>query len=249
MGTKFSEGAIVQHLAKLRNKLDTDGILPVPPPLKRGSVTKPTSSTYKSTPKKRKANDFEETMQAVNKNNIAKPKGRKMKREFDADGDDDDSDYGAGNKKKKKTKKSKKTIVKQEADTAAPTPTSVKEQVEEESGAPGSATPSPGMHTRGLKFDYANMAGNSSEYEDSGLEEYEFAEADDLVPKSSARKSPPSSKIASPKAKVVEKTPVKVPQAPALGNNSGAAFMPAIGSSFTGFNNFNQVCSILFVNT
>lgn len=40
MGEKFSEGAIVQHMSKLRGKM-VDNNLPVPPPLKRGTTVVP----------------------------------------------------------------------------------------------------------------------------------------------------------------------------------------------------------------
>ncbi|KAI1615350.1 hypothetical protein EDD36DRAFT_462866 [Exophiala viscosa] len=45
MGPRFTEGAITQHLAKLRNLMSTTGI-PVPPPLKRGMLTKTPSKIY-----------------------------------------------------------------------------------------------------------------------------------------------------------------------------------------------------------
>lgn len=45
MGPKFTEGAIVQHLAKLRSRLEAVSE-PVPPPLKRGIVAKEPSVVY-----------------------------------------------------------------------------------------------------------------------------------------------------------------------------------------------------------
>ncbi|KIW99390.1 uncharacterized protein Z518_11378 [Rhinocladiella mackenziei CBS 650.93] len=47
MGPRFTEGAIVQHLTKLRGIMAKNGI-PVPPPLKRGMVTKEPSKIYAS---------------------------------------------------------------------------------------------------------------------------------------------------------------------------------------------------------
>jgi hypothetical protein len=47
MGPTFTEGGIVQHLAKLRNLMITAGI-PVPPSVKRGMVTKSPSKVYGS---------------------------------------------------------------------------------------------------------------------------------------------------------------------------------------------------------
>ncbi len=52
MGPHFTEGAIVQHLAKLRNLMDHHGI-PVPPPLKRGMVTRTPSKVYANANNKR----------------------------------------------------------------------------------------------------------------------------------------------------------------------------------------------------
>lgn len=53
MGPKFTEGAIIQHLAKLRTSMAAEGI-PVPPALKRGMVTKTPSKVYANTPSKAK---------------------------------------------------------------------------------------------------------------------------------------------------------------------------------------------------
>ena len=47
MGPTFTDGAIIQHLAKLRNLMAAVGI-PVPPPVKRGTVTKSPSKIYGS---------------------------------------------------------------------------------------------------------------------------------------------------------------------------------------------------------
>ncbi|KAK5382378.1 hypothetical protein LTR20_005987 [Exophiala xenobiotica] len=52
MGPHFTEGAIVQHLAKLRNLMDYHKI-PVPPPLKRGMVTRTPSKVYANANNKR----------------------------------------------------------------------------------------------------------------------------------------------------------------------------------------------------
>lgn len=54
MGEKFSEGAIVQHLAKLRQKMEQHGI-PVPPAMKRGLVTKEPSKVYGAHAARRRA--------------------------------------------------------------------------------------------------------------------------------------------------------------------------------------------------
>lgn len=46
MGATFTEGAIQQHLAKLRTKMAEQNVAPVPPPPKRGQVTKKPSTVY-----------------------------------------------------------------------------------------------------------------------------------------------------------------------------------------------------------
>ncbi|EXJ91505.1 hypothetical protein A1O3_00053 [Capronia epimyces CBS 606.96] len=53
MGPRFTEGSIVQHLAKLRTIMNAEG-LPVPPPLRRGMVTKPPSKVYPNAVSKNK---------------------------------------------------------------------------------------------------------------------------------------------------------------------------------------------------
>lgn len=46
MGSSFSEGAIQQHIAKLRNQMAELNVAPVPGPPRRGNVTKRPSSIY-----------------------------------------------------------------------------------------------------------------------------------------------------------------------------------------------------------
>lgn len=46
MGSTFSEGAIIQHISKLRTKMAELNVAPVPPPTKRGSVTTRPSAVY-----------------------------------------------------------------------------------------------------------------------------------------------------------------------------------------------------------
>lgn len=46
MGSTFTEGAITQHLSKLRNKMAELNVVPVPEASKRGSVTNKPSSVY-----------------------------------------------------------------------------------------------------------------------------------------------------------------------------------------------------------
>lgn len=57
MGPKFSEGAIVQHLAKLRSIMASEGI-PVPPPLRRGMITRTPSKVYTTATPKHKLESF-----------------------------------------------------------------------------------------------------------------------------------------------------------------------------------------------
>lgn len=59
MGTKFTEGAIVQHLSKLRARRDADN-KPVPPPLRRSAVAGSGKQATGKDNKKRKAGDLDE---------------------------------------------------------------------------------------------------------------------------------------------------------------------------------------------
>ena len=119
MGDKFSEGAIIQHLAKLRLKMEELGI-GVPPPLKRGGVASDASSLYANTPKKSK--DFLSLNIGMNTpKNVGEaalygpspstptPKTRK-RGDSDEDDDDmpdlsDDTDDGYSVKKKARTRR------------------------------------------------------------------------------------------------------------------------------------------------
>lgn len=50
MGSTFSEGAIIQHISKLRAKMAELNVAPVPPPTKRGAVTTRPSVVYSQRP-------------------------------------------------------------------------------------------------------------------------------------------------------------------------------------------------------
>ena len=269
MGDRFSAGAIVQHIAKVRCKMqvekDTDKPeLLVPPAVRKGSITRPASSTYT---KKRKVTNPAEASQASNSSSTTKSKGNKIKRESGEDGDDEatlkteysdsDGEYHEGAANKKKAKKVKKPTGKRGGGSKPPTPAPVKTDIEDDVGNVATAPGSPGVHTRGVKADYREMA---DEEEVSGLEDYEDENAEP-APKPSARKLPSSTEIASPNAKSEEKALVirsQVPRATPRFNKSGAASMPSItdGSDgydgyngFTGYGGFNHVSARAFADT
>ena len=90
LGDTVTEGALVQHLAKLRNKLEKDGV-PVTPPLKRGG--KNASANSKT---------------VTDKGAVGKRTSSKLSKK---DEDEDEVDYnsdGAANTKKKENAQRKK---------------------------------------------------------------------------------------------------------------------------------------------
>ena len=127
MGEKFSDGAIVQHMSKLRQKM-VENELPVPPPLKRGTTVVPSkiyatsgtvrrksmpdtptaASTAVSTPKaKQSASKKRNRRSGLDSDSDTQPN------EDDMDIDDtSDDEYGASGKKKKKQAKAKKVTKK-----------------------------------------------------------------------------------------------------------------------------------------
>ena len=146
MGDKFTEGAIVQHLAKLRIRLE-DLARDVPPPLRRGTVTKDQCTVYKprkggKPPPKLPAGLVVDKPSVLYDKSSAKPKttgtvkkecADKVKEEVFWDDEDDDimedlydsdDDYGVKKKKSRKTpKKPTRSAIKPELDLS---PTKVK---------------------------------------------------------------------------------------------------------------------------
>ena len=193
MGPKFTDGAIVQHLAKLRQKMVANNMA-VPPPLKRGIVNTP-SKLY--APASRRTISLPGSSGTPNASNsvVVRPKKAKNKRlnseEEDESlsdlvlSDDSDGEYGSSKKKgrtsgrKNKAKKQKVAI--DDDDEAAITnpkiemPSSKAGSVGEEGDIKESIeTPGPAARTRGVVQDYAKMEeGEGDEFDEDDNEEPE----------------------------------------------------------------------------
>ena len=176
MGPVFTEGAIVQHLAKLRNKMDEDNTrddlqLPVPGKVGRGTVTKPASRAYakpvpkvNGVPKFAEVSDMnEEELAAAETQRAAKSKakGKRTKKEMSDDDTaideiptlyDSDADYGAPSAKR--ARKARKTPTKKEKSVSP----KAESKLEIESGEEATV-----MQTRGIRRNYAQMEGRAEE--------------------------------------------------------------------------------------
>lgn len=186
MGPKFSGGACVQHLAKLRNRMQEEGIA-VPPPLPRGIVTSTPSRVYSQSSGKRRRgssdDDDEEDFGPLNPAEDApKPatkKRKSTKKEPDVKDEshamldlyDSDDEYGAKQKKasksKAKPKQTKKTAPKAAA-KAAPKKTARRKSssLEAEESIETSPAPVAAPRTRGVRVNYAQMQAPFEEDED-----------------------------------------------------------------------------------
>ena len=187
MGPKFSNGAIVQHLAKLRAKMVDANLedVPIPPPLKKGMTTKEPSKIYSPGNKRKKSVAVTGATGAAAAlapatppaRKTTKAKGRKIKKEASDDESEDepdfydsDEEYGAP---KKKSKKVKKSPVKQEkVPDAGLSPKTVKADSDGEGVKDEGKEDSPGMNTRGRRLDYSQM----NDAEDEETEEDEAAD-------------------------------------------------------------------------
>jgi hypothetical protein len=136
MGPKFSGGACVQHLAKLRSRMQEEGI-PVPPPIARGLVTSKPSAIYAKAgtrKRNRNADSVDEPTTEITPLNPANDSGSskkrktvkkepKIKEELEEDMPDlydSDGEYGAAPRKtntKTKGKKAapKKSVIKKKS--------------------------------------------------------------------------------------------------------------------------------------
>ena len=114
MGPKITGGAVVQHLAKLRNRMIEQG-LSVPPPLKRGGGSTRISTSATTTPKAKATSKKTDVAQASAKSakpKSAKPKAAKKGTQGSGDSededdawsnDDSDADYGQPRAKRAKS--------------------------------------------------------------------------------------------------------------------------------------------------
>jgi hypothetical protein len=210
MGEKFSDGAIVQHMSKLRQKMLEMG-LAVPPPLKRGTTAVPSKVYATSSAVRRKS--APETPNAAS-TAVTTPKPRQSgtkkrgRRNSDSDSDSqpdiddmnladssDDGEYGASGRKKKKQgrqAKAKKTAKKPAASDSMEVDndnvgkvkieeTPAKSQtVESETIQESVETPGPASRTRGVKRDYSKLD-QSSDAEEEGEEENVKDQAEDEI--------------------------------------------------------------------
>jgi hypothetical protein len=195
MGPKFSAGAIIQHLAKLRTKMQEVG-LTVPPPLKKGITTKETSKIYTvGNNKKRKPGDEEAFARAVQnanatamanapvegENDTTPPARRgksrkKIKKELSDDEDEDmqepelydsDGDYGVPKKKAKKNHKKKPSHKRSDSSSSPPT---IKSEPDEDV----KADIAPAGDARQIRPDYSEL-GNGCDDDEEADETYEEA--------------------------------------------------------------------------
>lgn len=173
MGPKFSNGAIVQHLAKLRAKMveaDLEDV-PIPPPLKKGVTTKEPSKIYAPGNKRKKATAAAGAIGAPAtppSRKTTKAKGKKIKKEASDDESeeepdlyDSDEEWGAPNKKAKKNKKS--PVKKENASDSGVSPKTVKADSDGEDVKDEGKEHSLGMNTRGRRLNYAQMNGAEDE--------------------------------------------------------------------------------------
>jgi hypothetical protein len=194
---KFTGGAIIQHLSKLRSKMESHE-LKVPPPLRRGLIVNAPSKIYSSGNKRKGGLSAAKTP----KSSTAKPKrskARNLKSDeddddsedtavvYDDDYDDSDGEYGSGRKKRRffggKGKTKKKTAVAMaerreddeedvktfKVETPTITANIVKRgNLKAETGIQESIE-SPGSlpRTRGVKHNYAKMDPGSDENDEA----------------------------------------------------------------------------------
>lgn len=177
MGPRFSSGACVQHLAKLRNRMKEENI-PVPPPLPRGMVTTTPSRVYAvattSSKRRRFASDDEDdeeypSLNGADESPTPKPSSKKrkaIKKEPDIKEEDDimpelydsDEEYGATKKKASKSK----------AKAKKPSPKKNNRRKSSSQSVEDAREPSPVItpRTRGVRKNYAHMQAPLEELED-----------------------------------------------------------------------------------
>ena len=206
MGEKFSDGAIVQHMSKLRQKM-VENNLPVPPPLKRGTTVVPSkiyatsgtvrrksmpdtpnnASTVVTTPKPKQSASKKRTRRSgVDSDSDSQPDEDQMDI-----GDTSDEEYGASGKKKKKQTKSKKVTKKRAVQEAMEVDDEDTEQTqkedtvveskvaEEETIKESIETPGPAIRTRGVRPDYSKLEQVSDEEDEVNLDSDDVKDGDE----------------------------------------------------------------------
>ena len=143
---KFTGGAIIQHLSKLRSKMESHSIR-VPPALRRGTIVKTPSKIYAAANKLKSASSTAKTTKAGNvKSKKAKSRNLESEEEDDSDDipveyredEDDDSDGEYGSAKKKRRVSSGKGKAKRQP---APAAAEKEEDDDEEVKTPEVKTP------------------------------------------------------------------------------------------------------------
>ncbi|RMZ74811.1 hypothetical protein DV737_g5714, partial [Chaetothyriales sp. CBS 132003] len=202
MGPRFSEGAIVQHIAKVRSKMQdekekTNPELLVPPPNKRGSVTKPASAMCYANTRQRNTSDFSDLTYESN----IKSKRVKVKRELEQDHGDRDADYEWRSRETSSVKKCKKIIPgKQPQDILTLRYSRAKPVADDDSEDACSPMSTPARPRRGTKANYASVVDGMSDNEESGTEDLIHGECSKpgLDPQLSVRNPSSSRKEFSP---------------------------------------------------
>jgi hypothetical protein len=200
MGEKFSDGAIVQHMSKLRQKM-VENNLPVPPPLKRGTTVVP-SKIYASSATARRKSMPDTPTSAANavttpQSKVSTSKKRNRRSGFDSDSDSQpdendmdiadtsDEEYGASGRKKKKPHRQakfkppiKKKGVQESMEFDDEDIDQVKDEdatgkhqaAEDEMIKEAPQTPGPASRTRGVRPDYSKLE-QGSDNEDANDED------------------------------------------------------------------------------
>jgi hypothetical protein len=202
IGKGISEGAIVQHLSKLRGKMVV-AKMDVPPALKRGSVAKEPSKLYAisngkklpppvfaapSTPVQMKAKKqaTPKSQLTPSTKSITKPKPKRRRSEFDDSDDDEgfndmvgdsDEEYGTAKKKAQTSKPKAKETKVSSSGLAIQKPEAIQLDVAdaEEINQDIMATledGGPASRTRHVKQDFTNLESNFTDEEEDEDEEY-----------------------------------------------------------------------------
>ena len=278
MGEKYTEGSIIQHLAKLRKLMeqaanDPDNAhleLLVPPTVKRGAASKAPSVAYANAKaniqKKRKATTM---IKASEITDIPQPpKPGMLKSEDDEDDDatikseeeSSDTEFVLVENKTKKPKvtKPKKATNKGKAPDSlnlykkaeSPKPTSPKGKAVDWFDDDSSSS-SPLMKTRGNKVDYGALQGGDSE-DESGFVDYEEVEKQTKA-KPAARKSVVPTARSRSQADVKKALPVRGTKhtSDPFYEARGAADMPTLEEQMAEYHKLNvwQAPYFVVINT
>lgn len=199
MGEKFSDGAIVQHMSKLRQKM-VENNLPVPPPLKRGVTVVPSKIYATSGTARRKSmpatptNASIATVTPKSKPSASKKRNRRSRSDIDSDSpvedmdiaDSSDDEYGTSARKRKRqprqakvTQASKKKAIQEPMEMDEDNTERLKgedvvaksQTAEDDSITASVETPGPAARTRGVRPDYSRLDQASDDEDDANAGE------------------------------------------------------------------------------